>query len=163
MKSTLAVAALLLLLSPATAWAQSAPRPAPRPVPAQPAPRPAERVALQVWVVHATDAEQGVDPRLASLASSFRYLKYQGYRLLSTQSAELPIDGDATFTVEGGRRLTLTLVSADDARARVRAEMTNAEGKVLDTTVSINRDGTFVIAGPRYKDGILILPIRASY
>lgn len=162
-------AAFVLLLAPSLAWAQSAPRPAPRPAPAPSAPaaqasRPAaERVALQVWVVHATDAEQGVDPRLAPLASSFRYLKYQGYRLLSTQSAELPESGDATFTVEGGRRLTLTLVSADDARARVRAEMTNAEGKVLDTTVSINRDGTFVIAGPRYQDGILILPIRASY
>lgn len=167
MRRLLAALALAATLVPDPAWAQGAPARPGSAAPARPAPaatRPAaQKVALQVWVVHATDAESGVDPRLSSLASSFRYLKYKGYRLLSTQNAELPVSGDATFTVEGGRKLTVTLVSVDDARARVRAEMTNAEGKVLDTTVSINRDGTFVIAGPRYKDGILILPIRASY
>ena len=48
-------------------------------------------------------------------------------------------------------------------RARVRVEMSGNDGKLLDTTVSINRGGTFIVAGPKVKDGILMLPVRADY
>lgn len=121
------------------------------------------KVSVTVLVVHATDSESGVDPRLASLASSFRYFKYQGYRLLSQQSTDLSVNGASTYTVEGGRKVKVTLVSMDAARAKLHVEMSNDQGKVLDTTVSINRDGTFIISGPKYKDGILMLPLRAVY
>jgi hypothetical protein len=121
-------------------------------------------VAIQILVVHATDSENGVDPRLQPLSSSFRYFKYKGYRLLTSQNADVAVGDDASFSIEGGRRLTVTLISKDDQRARVRLEMSNNnDGKLLDTTVSINRDGTFIVAGPKYKDGILMLPLRASY
>lgn len=121
------------------------------------------KVQLSVLVVHATDSESGVDPRLSSLASSFRYFKYKGYRLLSEQSSDLAVNGASTYSVEGGRKLKVTLLSMDDARAKLHVEMSNEQGKVLDTTVNINRDGTFIISGPKYKDGILMLPLRASY
>jgi hypothetical protein len=114
-------------------------------------------------VVHATDSETGIDPRLKSLESSFRYFKYKGYRLLSTQTADVGVDDGQSFQIEGDRRLKVTLISRDDSRARVRVEMSNKDGKLLDTTVSINRDGTFIVAGPKYRDGILMLPLRASY
>ncbi len=121
------------------------------------------RISLSVLVVHATDSESGVDPRLASLTSSFRYFKYKGYRLLSQQTSDVAVSSAANFTVEGGRKVKVTLLSMDEARCKLRVEMSNAEGKVLDTTVNINRDGTFIISGPKYKDGILMLPLRASY
>lgn len=126
--------------------------------------RPASgRARITVNVVHATDSESGVDPRLSSLASQFKYLKYKGYRLLSTQSADLAPGGDKDFSIEGGRTLRVSLVSKDEAHARVRVEIDGKRGKLIDTTVKINRDGTFIVAGPQYKDGILILPLRASY
>jgi hypothetical protein len=118
---------------------------------------------MELMVVHATDSRPGVDPRLASLASSFRYFKYQGYWLLSTQRSPVGVGDGATFSVEGDRRVKVTLVSVDEERARVRVEMSNRDGKLLDTTVSINRNGTFIVAGPKYQDGILMLPLRASY
>ncbi len=121
------------------------------------------KVQLTVLVVSATDSESGVDPRLAALASSFRYFKYSGYRLLSQQASELAVNGSGTFAVDGGRKLKVTLLSMDDARAKLHVEMSNDQGKVLDTTVNINRDGTFIISGPKYKDGILMLPLRVSY
>jgi hypothetical protein len=70
---------------------------------------------------------------------------------------------DHNFPIDGGRRLKVTLISKDDARARVRVEITSDDGKLLDTTVSINRGGTFIVAGPTFKDGILMLPVRADY
>ncbi len=159
------LAASALALSP-SALAQSGPQgggPAARPPAQAPAQSRAARVAITMLVVHATDSERGIDPRLESLAGSFRYFKYAGYRLLSTQKADVAEGGDASFSIEGGRTVQVTLISKDDARARVRVQITNAEGKLLDTTVSINRGGTFIVAGPKYKDGILMLPLRASY
>ncbi len=148
---------VLALAGPVMAQGPTAP---PRPAPTA---RVAQRVDVQMRVVHATDSESGVDPRLASLAGSFRYFKYKGYRLLSTQNADIAVGGETTWSVEGGRRITVSVLSFDEARARIRVEMTNSEGKVLDTTVNINRNGTFIISGPRYKDGILMLPVTTSY
>ena len=120
-------------------------------------------VSIQMLVVHATDSKPGLDARLESLKNAFGYFKYKGYWLLSAQQNSVSVGDSTTFTVEGGRRVKVTLVSVDEQRARVRVEMSNKDGKVLDTTVSISRNGTFVVAGPRYEDGILMLPLRASY
>ncbi len=126
--------------------------------------RPASSKArITVHVVHATDSETGIDPRLQPLAGQFRYLKYKGYRLLSTQNIDLAVGAEETVTIEGDRKLGVALVSLDESRARVRVEIDGKKGKLIDTTVTINRDGTFIVAGPAYKDGILILPLRASY
>jgi hypothetical protein len=153
-----------LALFPGTAAAQARPSQGRAPTAATPASRPVSgRVGVQIYVVHATDTESGIDPRLSALSSSFRYFKYKGYRLLSTQDADVSVGEDHSFPIEGGRRLKVTLIDRDDARARVRVEMSGDDGKLLDTTVSINRGGTFIVAGPRYKDGILMLPVRASY
>lgn len=158
----------LLLLIPLLAAVAASAEPASaqdrRPPAGQQQARPAAgRVAVQISVVHATDSESGIDPRLQALASSFRYFKYKGYRLLSTQDADVAVGEDHSFPIEGGRRLKVTLISKDDSRARVRVEMSGSDGKLLDTTVSINRGGTFIVAGPKFKDGILMLPVRADY
>ncbi|MDP2309008.1 MAG: hypothetical protein Q8P18_23495 [Pseudomonadota bacterium] len=164
-----AVISLIVAFVVDTATAQGRPAPSGTAAPAAPAaPKPsgtaaASRVDVQISVVHATDSESGIDPRLSALASSFRYFKYKGYRLLSTQDADVSVGEDHSFPIEGNRRLKVTLISRDDTRARVRVEMTSDDGKLLDTTVSINRGGTFIVAGPRFKDGILMLPVRADY
>lgn len=121
------------------------------------------KAKITVTTVHATDSETGVDPRLEALAGQFRYFKYKGYRLLSTQSADLSAGGDHTFNIEGDRKMTVTLIEKNDTSARVRVEIDGKKGKLIDTTVKINRDGTFIVAGPAYKDGILVLPLKASY
>lgn len=121
------------------------------------------QISIQMLVVHATDSQTGVDPRLKSLESSFRYFKYKGYILLNTQNSTIGLNESTNFTIEGGRKVKVTLLSVDTSRARVRVEITSKDDKLLDTTVSINRDGTFIVAGPRYGDGILMLPLQASY
>ncbi len=149
--------------------ASDAPKPEPRPKPPAAAEKPAaekplaDKVTISVQVVHATDSQEGIDPRLEALARSFRYFKYKGYRLLSTEQQAMAPGGNATFAIAGERRLTVTVVERDTARARVRVEIVKDDNRLLDTTVSINRDGTFIVAGPKYGDGILMLPLRATY
>jgi hypothetical protein len=123
----------------------------------------ADKVTIAVQVVHATDSQEGIDPRLEALARSFRYFKYKGYRLLSSDKQAMVPGGNATFAIAGERRLTVTVVERDAARARVRVEIVKDDNRLLDTTVSINRDGTFIVAGPKFGDGILMLPLRATY
>lgn len=159
MRRLLLLAALSLsaLSVPAEAWAGN------RPALTQNTRQTSNKVRLTLLVVHATDTVTGVDPRLASLESSFRYFKYKGYKQLSSESADVATDGSNTFDIVGNRKVTVTLLSKDDNNVRVHVEVTGNNGKLLDTTVKVNRDGTFIVAGPKYQDGMLILPLRASY
>lgn len=148
----LATAVPAFLFLPEPAYAQSkADRPA------------ANQVRLSLLVVHATDGEDGVDPALGKLAKSFSHFKYKGYRLLAQHHADVRVNQDQSFTIEGGRTVLLTVLARDDESARVRVQVTGKGGKILDTTVKVTRDGTFIVAGPKHKDGILMLPLKASY
>jgi hypothetical protein len=83
---------------------------------------------------------------------------------LETRSVQLGPDGSETFTIQGGREVTITLLSRDDNRVRMRVQILAGKGgKLLDTTLSVNRNGTFIVAGPKYNQGILVLPLTASY
>lgn len=148
------------LLSATPALAQPAsPRPAARPP--QPA---AGKVQVEVMVVHATNSHQRVDPRLGGVMKSLKFLKFQGFELLNTHTDGLSVGQEATFTVVGGRRVRVQLISRDERQATLRIRMFNsADNQRIDTTVSVHRNRSFMVAGPRHRDGVLILPVSAKY
>lgn len=156
---------LFAALLSADALAAPQPRsPAPAPVqPAQVTEARAGKVGVQIMVVHATSAHSRVDARLSNLTRYLSNLKYTGYELLDTQQAQLAQDGSQSFNLEGGRKLMVTLLSRDEAKARMRVQILANGSSLLDTTLSVNRNGTFIVAGPKYKDGILVLPLTARY
>lgn len=129
----------------------------------RPAPAPAGKVSVTLLVVAATDSHAGVDPRLGSLARHLSFLRYKGYDLLTTHNADISEGGSVTFSIDGARRVNVGLVKVSAEKAQFRVEMYNQGGKLLDTTLSVNRNGTFIVAGPKHKDGILILPLQAKY
>jgi hypothetical protein len=149
--------------------AEAQPRPADRP-PAnkageetrRPAPR-GGKVEVQLMVVHATDSHSRVDVRLSRLTPYLSHLRFTGYELLDTHRAQLSTRNSETFPIAGGRKVTIELLSKDDRRTRMRVQVTAKGGKLLDTTLSINRNGTVIVAGPKYKDGILVMPLTARY
>jgi hypothetical protein len=120
-------------------------------------------VELKLLVVAASDSEAGVDPRLKPLQRHLEFLRYRGYQLLDTHNASLAPGGDATFSIVGNRRVNVLLKSRTPERAQFRVQVFSQGGKLLDTTLSVNRNGTFIVAGPRHQDGILILPLQARY
>lgn len=149
--------AALLALAPASARADDVPRD-----------RYAEqgksdKVALRVMVVHATSEGNQVDPRLQNLTKYLSHLKYTSYELLQTHTAELGANGKQSFAIEGGFKVTIELLSKEESKARMRVVMARGAEKLLDTTLSVNRNGTFIVAGPKYKGGILVLPLTARY
>ncbi len=135
----------------------------PRPVPASPAAALPDELTVNLLVVAATDSKEGVDPRLRSLSRHLNFLRYKGYVLLDTHVAELGPKSDTTFEIVGGRKVNVALLKHTAERAQFRIQIYSQNGKLLDTTLSVNRNGTFIVAGPRHEDGILILPLQARY
>ncbi|MCB9777961.1 MAG: hypothetical protein H6742_05310 [Alphaproteobacteria bacterium] len=136
-----------------------------RPPAGAPAEQPVKaKVELQIRVVYATDAHSKKDPRLASLTRYLGHLRFTGYELLDTQTSQVGLGGKATFAVEGGRKVTVELLGRDESRARVRVQVAGSSGnKLLDTTMSVNRNATVIVAGPKHEQGILVLPLTARY
>jgi hypothetical protein len=124
----------------------------------------ADKVKVQLLVVHATTKSKEVDPRLKNLLPYFSSYKYSSFKLIKEEGEKFSDKSQHRFVINGQRILTITLLSHDPKRARMKVVMTGAKGKVLlDTVISVNRNGTFIVAGPKYQEGILFLPITASY
>ncbi len=122
------------------------------------------KVNLQMLVVAASDSHSGIDPQLQHLQRHLSFLRYSGYSLLDTYQAELSPGGTSTFQLVGNRKVTVTLKSRDAQRAQFRIQFFGRQdNKLLDTTLSVNRNGTVIVAGPKHEDGILILPLQARY
>lgn len=153
---TLGLAALLAVAAPM--W--------PGPVEAAPssAGQSKGRVDLRVHVIHATSAHSRIDPRLEKLQRYLRHLRYTGYDLLETHNVAVGQRSAQTFTIASGRKVSVQVLSRTPDKARMRVRIIGRNGqKLLDTTVAVPRNGTFIVAGPKYKDGILVLPLTARY
>ncbi len=121
-------------------------------------------VRLEMLVVHATTANKAVDPQVRPLMKYFRNYKFTGFSLLNSQTAKLNDNSARTFAIEGDRNVTITLLSHSEKSAKMKLVIVEDKGKkILDTTVNINRNGTFIVAGPKFKEGVLFLPISAKY
>lgn len=119
-------------------------------------------VDIELLVVHAKDGDAYVDPRLKSLEPHLEFLRYERFEVLSAENSKLS-GKPATFQVEGGRKVVVSVLSKDEKRVRLKVQMYKADKKLVDTTVSVNRGGTFVVAGPKFQGGMLLLPITADY
>ena len=115
-------------------------------------------------VVHATRGETYVDPRLKSLARYLSHLSYDSYRVLSQKSLDMgAADTTKKVSVEGSREIAITFLSTDGQKARFRVKVTSERGTLADITVSVPRGRTFVVSGPQYDGGILLIPITANF
>ena len=124
----------------------------------------AEHVRLEMMVVYGTTINSAVDPQLRPLMKYFRNYKFTGFTLLDSQQSKLYDKSAKTFSIEGNRKVTISLLSHTDKHARLKVVVLEGKKqKILDTTININRNGTFIVAGPKYKEGILFLPISVKY
>jgi hypothetical protein len=148
-----ALVSLALPVAPSTVQAAPAAAEAPK-----------GKVELKVHVIHATEEHSRVDAELESLQRYLRHLRYTGYSLLDTKKVPIAPRGKQTFSIAGDRKVTVELLSKDASKARLRVKIIGKKGqKLLDTTLSVPRNGTFIVAGPKYKGGILVLPLTARY
>ena len=122
-----------------------------------------EMVKVRVWTVHATNKTSGIGDGLERIEKHLKNLNYSGFSLLSKDGAAVSVKGSKKFSVAGEKAVKVTVLERNEKRARVRVQVTSPKGKLLDTTVSIRRNGFFMVAGPKHNKGVLVLPIFARY
>ncbi len=149
-----------------TRWAQV--RPAlrrPPPPRSRRAPE-AQRVRVKLMAVHASNALKGIAPELRRFQRQLAVLNYRGFRLLFTKNLTLRPGSPRSVGLMNGRSAELTLQSLTSTAAILRLRLFSPpapRGVAVDTIVTVPRNRTFFLAGPRYDGGILILPISASW
>ncbi len=122
-------------------------------------------VDIGLLVVHASSSGNRIDPKLRSLTSHFENYKYTSYKLIKEHKDVMKDKKEKSYLVPGNKTtITITLLSHDEKRARVKIRILGGNSKLLlDTTASVKRNGTFIVAGSKYKDGVLFLPITVNY
>ncbi len=123
----------------------------------------APAVNVQLMVVHAREGEAYVDPQLERLEPHLQFLRYDNYQVLDVHRSPVVKGKTTSFAIEGGRKVSIDLLEKNQQEVRLRVQMFKDGKKLVDTTVRIKRGSTFVVAGPKHKGGILLLPLTANY
>lgn len=127
----------------------------------QEAPQPG-KVKVDAMSVYASQSGR-VDPRLRELERQLTGLPFTGFQLLSTHSDSVGNNQTATFQVEGGRKVEVTLLSRTAEDARIQIEVFKENEKLADTTMTLKRGRTFIMRVGKYQDGSLLLPVTVTY
>ena len=116
-------------------------------------------VRCDVQVIHATKGSPYVDPSIRPLS---RYLKnsfgsrFTRFRRLEKSNMTLKVDARGTQSLPNSTKLHLTYLGVEDSLLRLVMEVGG-----LKTTVKVHDGGLFFQAGRKYKNGMLIVAVRA--
>lgn len=120
----------------------------------------------EVTVLHATNDKKGIDPRIGSMPQLAKppFSSYDSYALLERTRVPLDRQSPRTLKLPNGRLLETRLldVLAKDT-VRFSASINQPNGKeflpLLEVKAKLGQ--AFIVAGQSYKQGILVLVIRA--
>lgn len=124
-----------------------------------------KKIHVDLLVIHASNGKKGYDPKVERFKKQLGFLSYTGFSLLNEEGFDLDLGETHQTTLFEGRMVETTLISGTDQKVRLKIKLTEAAGgdALVDTSVQVPRKGTFFVGGPKYKDGVLILPVTATY
>jgi hypothetical protein len=123
----------------------------------------APAVEVRIGAIMASQTGNMFDHRLASLRRSFDSLfQYSSYRLLREERRRVKWRRSAEFHLPGGRYLLVMPREYKDGRVALHMMLLERSRQLVNTSLSIRDHGTFLVGGPNYKDGVLIIAIGAG-
>lgn len=124
---------------------------------------PAEAVEVRIGAVLASNSGKEFDARLASMHHQFNTLfPYSSYRLVKEQRQRVPWGGRVGFDIPGGRYVLVIPREFKNNRVSMKVMVIDGSRPIVDTALSLRNHGTFLVGGPRQRDGVLILSIGAD-
>ena len=139
------VAALLLLVTVAALAGQSVKAP----------------VDVRIDSVLAADTNQGCDKQLSWLKHRLKRLfHYSTYHLMRHEESHTGFGQTATFSLPGGRILHIEPIGMDGEMIRMEVMLFQGEQPTMVTDLKIMNHGIFMVGGPRYEQGTLIISIE---
>jgi hypothetical protein len=119
----------------------------------------------EVLILHATNEQKGIDPRIGKLPELGKspFSNYDSYQVLDRARLPLKKDAPQNLKLPNGRTLQVRLLdelAADSVR--LSASINRPSGKeflpLLEVKARVGQ--AFIVAGQSHKKGILVLVIR---
>ena len=123
---------------------------------------PEDSIEVRIDTVLAGNSGKGFDPALRPLKQPFRALfPYSSYRLVQGERRMAAWRREEQFMLPGQRYLVIMPRGLQGDRVSLSLMLIQGSRPLLNTVVSLKNNGTFLLAGPRYNDGVLIFAINA--
>ncbi|MFZ5892206.1 MAG: hypothetical protein ACOY0T_14205 [Myxococcota bacterium] len=124
--------------------------------------------ATEVLVLHATNTQKGIDPRIGAMPELKKppFSSYDSYDLLDRARLALERQSPKTLKLANGRVLETRLLEVlGKELVRLSASINQPGGKeflpLLEVKAKVGQ--AFIVAGQRYKQGILVLVLRVTH
>jgi len=160
--------ALILAALAATLFS---PAPAPAlPLQMKPAQVAAAQAKASVVVLYAYNGKKGIDSRLPDAVKNKLkeppFSAYDSYERVEQTDLEFALDKNAEHTLPNKDLLKLKLNSFDKKKYNVRVSIErtkdNKTTEIVCIDAKMKKDELFFVAGPKYKNGILVLGLRVG-
>ena len=111
---------------------------------------------MSVRLVHATDAEGGMDPRLSDISGILGSLRFESFSLLDSDTVRLPAE-EVRIRMAQGYTLTCNGTQGDLA-----IEMNHNGQSLLKTTATLRRGKPLILGGFPTREGKIILVLKVE-
>jgi hypothetical protein len=119
-------------------------------------------VQLRIDTVLASNTGQEIDQRLLKMRRHFSSFRYSSFRLMQAESRTVQWGTPIRFVLPGGRALQVLPQDYKNDWVELRVSLF-AEGEpLMETRLRIRNQGTILLGGPRYEEGVLIISITAG-
>jgi hypothetical protein len=127
---------------------------------AQPAPK---QVFVYIDSVMAADTNEGTDPRLGPMDKKLRGLfGFSTYSLIGHNEGQTDCGKMIAFTLPGGKILHVQPRAIDDDMIAMEIVLFDGTRPMMTTDLKLKNNGTLIVGGPRYEQGMMIISIGAS-
>ncbi len=121
------------------------------------------QVDVKIDSVLAADTNQGCDKQLAWLKHRLmRLFHFSTYHLVQHKESHTGFGQTATFDLPGGRILHIEPMGMDGGMIRMEVMLFQGEEPMMTTDLKIMNHGIFMVGGPRYERGTLIISIETE-
>ena len=119
---------------------------------------------VYVQVAQAIPGGDAIDPRLGSIQADLNNtFRKASYAELDEMRFDLALQEQQTRPLPGGSQMTVQYMGSDAGRFTLNVIMNDPNGnQILNTNFTIAKGGTIIVGGPAYKEGNLVLAIKAS-
>ena len=123
-----------------------------------------DQCEITIREIVADNSESGVAAELEDLEKDLKKLAYSAYRLEHTYRQTVLKGETKKFDLMGDNHVELTLEGYKEGKIRLKVKISTGESgkRAFESTIRIVEGGTFMIAGPSYMEGVLILAFTAK-
>jgi hypothetical protein len=127
------------------------------------APKPIKQVYVYIDSVMAADTNEGTDPRLAPMGKKLQGLfGFSTYSLIGHDEGQTNCGKMIAFTLPGGKILHVQPRAIDGDMIAMEIVLFDGTRPMMTTDLKLKNNGTLIVGGPRYEQGMMIISIGAS-